>query len=218
METIGTFIVSGLLVMTTDTNHILEKILSLYSRLGIRSITMDDISRELGMSKKTLYQLFSDKNELVSRVLELEMELNKDYMEEDRESDANSIDELIQVNQKIHSIVSSHNPAFYFDLKKYYPMDFRKWMNDRRERMYELLIKNMRRGKSEGLYRSDLDEEVIARLYMARMEMLYEHEITAEEATFSTHFIREIFLYHLHGICNPEGLQYLAKHKESIHL
>jgi AcrR family transcriptional regulator len=178
---------------------------------------MDDISRELGISKKTLYQHVEDKKDLVGRVLELEMELTLQFMEEGCSPEQNSIDELILVNQKIHSIVSSHNPAFYYDLKKYYPAVFSKWMNDRRKSMYRMLVRNLQRGKSEDLYRGNLNEEAIARLYTTLIEVIYEHEITSEESALSTHFIREIFLYHLHGICNQKGLDYLVKQKENIY-
>jgi AcrR family transcriptional regulator len=194
----------------------LGNILALYSKYGIRSITMDDLSRELGVSKKTIYQHVKDKTELVSLTLDLEMKLNREFMEESRGGSLNAIEELIQVNRKIHAMVSSHNPAFYYDLKKYYPSIFRTWMDDRRQRMYKMLVDNITRGKSEDLYRDDLDEEVIARLHMAIMEMLYENELLTKADLASAHFLREILVYHLHGICKEEGLDYLKTRKELV--
>jgi len=120
------------------------------------------------------------------------------------------------VNDQIHSTMSSHNPTFYYDLRKYVPDVFKRWMEHRRRTMYDLIIQNMRKGKKEGLYRSDLDEHIIARLYMARMEMLSDNEIIKDQESVSLKFIREIFIYHLHGICNAEGLKYLALQKDRI--
>ena len=199
-----------------DTDNMLGSILALFSRYGIRSVTMEDISRELGVSKKTLYQHFSDKNELINRIIDYEIIQRNQFTENLAGSGYNAIDELIHVNRKIHSSISSHNPTFYFNLKKYYPDVFKRWMEHKRKVMYELIFRNMKQGKEEGLYRSDLDEHIIVRLYMARMEMLNDNEIIGNEETVSHKFIREIFIYHLHGICNMEGLDYLAQQKERI--
>ena len=200
-------------------NHMddmLGNVLALFSRYGIRSVTMDDISRELGVSKKTLYQQVSDKNDLINRVIDHEMILRGETMDKLANTYTNAIDELIQVNGQIHSTMSSHNPTFYYDLRKYAPDVFKRWMEHRRRTMYDLIIQNMRKGKKEGLYRSDLDEHIIARLYMARMEMLSDNEIIKDQESVSLKFIREIFIYHLHGICNAEGLKYLALQKDRI--
>lgn len=194
--------------------ELLGNVLAMFSRYGIRSVTMDDISRELGVSKKTLYQHVADKNDLIDRVIELELVQKRSFMEELNGSTANAIDQLIQVNRQIHSTLSSHNPTFYYDLKKYYPEIFRKWMDARRKRMFELITSNMNKGKQEGLYRKNLNENVIARLYLARMEMLNDNEIILEEESDSVDFIREIFIYHLHGICNATGLKYLESQSE----
>ena len=197
-------------------DDMLGNVLAMFSWYGIRSVTMDDISRELGVSKKTLYQQFSDKDDLINRVIDYEMILRSASLDKLASIYTNAIDELIQVNGLIHSTMSSHNPTFYYDLRKYFPDVFKRWMEHRRKGMYDLIIQNMRKGKKEGFYRSELDEHIIVRLYMARMEMLSDNEIIKDQESVSLKFIREIFIYHLHGICNAEGLKYLALQKDRI--
>ncbi len=195
---------------------ILSRSLALYSRLGIKSVTMDDIARELGMSKKTLYQFISDKLELVSQVVDHELQIHSESIHEVRRAGGNAIDELIEANRLIHNIRSVHGPSFYYDLRKYYPELFRRWLGEKRHRLYDTIVSNLLKGKKEGLYRSEMDEHIIARLYVARMEMFTSSEIMDEEELFAGKFIREVFLYHLHGICNENGRKYLSEQIERL--
>mgnify|MGYP006294208511 CR=1 FL=1 len=179
---------------------------------------MDDIARELGMSKKTLYHYISDKTDLVTRVVDHELKIHTGAMEEIRKVGGNAVDELIEANRLVHNIRSVHGPSFYFDLRKYYPELFRHWLEEKRHRLYGTMVENMVKGKKEGLYREEMDEHVIARLYVARMEMFTSSEIIDGEESFSGRFIREVFLYHLHGISNERGKEYLAGQMERLKL
>jgi AcrR family transcriptional regulator len=193
---------------------ILERILSLFTRYGIRSITMDDIARELGISKKTLYQDFEDKNDLINRVIEFDMIQSRKFLEEVHRADLDAIGELYFVNERIHQDRSSYSPTFYYDLKRYYPKTYKKWLDEKRKNMFGLIVGNLQKGKGEGIYRKDIHEHTIGKLYMARMEMLKNHEILDGLLTLSSEFMQEIFAYHLHGICNEDGLKRLAEFKE----
>ena len=199
-----------------DHHTLLEEVLHLYSRYGIRSVTMDDISRELGMSKKTIYRLVKDKEELVNQVLKYESSRSDLVTKRFRKSGANAIDQLIEVNGLMFDARTQHNPTFYYDLKKYHLKSFTKWMDKKRERMYTLLTENMIRGKKEGIYRSDLNHHIIARLYMARMEMLDRTDLIENEEIKSQNFFREILIYHIHGICNDKGLEYFSQNMKKL--
>jgi AcrR family transcriptional regulator len=188
--------------------RILNSALSLYSKYGLKSVTMDDLCRELGISKKTLYQIVVDKNDLISLVLDYERELQQSSMEKLFRSGLNAIDELIHVNRHIHTNQVIHSPTFYFDLKKYYPFFYNDWLEFKRKRMYDMIIRNLEKGISEGLYRKDMDVRVIAKLHMARTEMLHVSDIVNDEEFSTTSFVDEVFQYHIHGICNEAGLAY----------
>ena len=199
-----------------DRNILLGTALNLYSRYGTRSVTMDDISRELGMSKKTIYQLVKDKHDLVTRVVEYETSLSDQMMDRFRKSGINAIDQLIEVNSLIHTARTKHSPTFYYDLKKYHSKIFSGWIKNKRNRMYTLLIQNMIKGKEERLYREDLNHHIIARLYMARMEMFNSTDVLEDNELKSLDFFREILIYHIHGICNSRGLEYFSLNKEQL--
>jgi AcrR family transcriptional regulator len=195
----------------TGTDRILNSALSLYSKYGLKSITMDDLCRELGISKKTLYQHVSDKQDLIRKVIEYEKDMQREAMEKMFRSEMNAIDELMHVNRQIHLSQSIHSPTFYFDLKKYYPSIYNEWVDYKRKKMHDLIIRNLEKGIAEGLFRKDMDAIVISKLHVARVEMLHTSGIIDEDERSMGRFIDEIFKYHIHGICNDEGLKYFRK-------
>lgn len=180
----------------------------MYSKFGIKSITMDDLCRELGISKKTLYQHVEDKNDLIRKVIDYETDMQRKAMETMFQSEMNAIDELMHVNKQIHLSQSIHSPTFYFDLKKYYPSIYNEWVAYKRERLFDLIMRNLHKGINEGLYRQDMDSHIISKLHMARVEMLHASGIIEEDELSTARFIDEIFRYHIHGICNDKGLEY----------
>ncbi len=192
--------------------RILNSALQLYSRYGIKSVTLDDLCRELGMSKKTLYQFITDKKDLIRKVVDFEISIQHKTYEKMVSAEINAIDELLFVNRQIHENQGIHNPVFYYDLRKYYPDIYQNWMKYKRARMFELIHRNLEKGIAEGLYRKDMDAAVISRLHMARAEMMYSSDIIDNKEFSTSHFINEIFRYHIHGICNEDGLTYYKTH------
>jgi len=179
----------------------------MFMRYGIRSITMDDIARELGVSKKTLYHDFEDKNDLIRRVVDFGMIQSRKFLEEVHRSDLNAIEEIILVNVRIHQDRSRYSPTFHYDLKRYYPETYQRWLDEKRQNMLGLIVGNLQKGKREGSYRKEIHETTIGKLYMARMEMLDSNEFIDGQQSLTTEFTQEIFTYHLHGICNEHGLK-----------
>ena len=105
--------------MNLELNNLLEKVSSLYNRYGIRSITMDDVSRELGISKKTLYKFVSDKSDLVEKVMLFELSYKRPNPGDLKKR--NAIEDLFWVNKMINQTIKDTNPSKEFDLQKYYP-------------------------------------------------------------------------------------------------
>jgi len=190
---------------------ILEIVLSQFRRYGIRSITMDDISARLGVSKKTLYTEFTDKLDLINRVIDYDMDQSRKLLQELLGTSPKALEELFLVNRQIHALRACYSPSFYYDLRRYYPETYQRWIKDKRRSMYALITENLRKGKKEGVYRQDIDERVIGQLYMARVEMLDSNEIIVESDSRSSEFMQEVFTYHLHGICNEKGLEILSR-------
>jgi AcrR family transcriptional regulator len=196
--------------------RIIEKAAELYNRVGIKSITMDDVARELGISKKTLYQYVSDKKELVSEVCDYEMGKKRKAFMQIQARNHNAIEEIIEVNKLILHLIKEYNPTKFYDLKKYYPDIYAKMRRDQRENMFRSMIANLRKGKEEGLFREDLDEVVIAKLYISRVEYPLESDLLSPEEFLSPRFIIQSFIYHIHGIANERGLILVKEYMDQI--
>jgi AcrR family transcriptional regulator len=221
VETLFTFIVSLVFLFTfaamnKEFEDILMKVSRLYRKYGIKSVTMDDVAHELGMSKKTLYQFVSDKTELVQMVVEHVRQCNFSAMKKKNGTEHNAIEELIEVSQHVNSLMKDHSPSYEYDLKKYYPDIYRNLMSARRKLMYESMISNIRKGKKEGIYRKELDEKIIAKLHLLRIENLQTTEIFNEEEMHSQKFFREVFVYHIHGLATDKGLKVLRENIDKV--
>lgn len=193
-------------------SEILIKVAALFRKYGIKSITMDDISREAGISKKTLYQFVMDKSELVKKVIEFELNRTKDCFGIVCSQGVNAIGELFEVNRFVIEMMKRYSPSFEYDLKKYYPDIYQNVVIARRERMHESVRQNLIRGKKEGIYRKELQEEIITKIQISRLENLYESDPVLSIDDFTTEKIfKEIFIYHIRGIANEKGIEFLEK-------
>ena len=195
--------------MNEELINILERVKCLYQKYGIKSITMDDVSRELGISKKTLYQYVADKTDLVAKVLELDMNQRKCEFENLKNEGKNAIEELIDVHRFVFKRFKDYNPSTEYDLRKYYPDLYRKAAEEKHQKMYEKVLANIKRGKAQGLYRKDLNEEIITKVTVMRSEVSGNIESFTSSELFSPDFFTEIVMYHIRGIANEKGIKFL---------
>jgi AcrR family transcriptional regulator len=203
--------------MEEEFRNILEKVRCLYLKYGIKSITMDDVSRELCISKKTLYQYVTDKSDLVAKVLDLELKRRSYDFNTNGKEFGNAIEELILVNKHVINLLKEYNPSTAYDLKKYYPDLFKKFQEQRLKEMFNWVLNNIKRGKKEGLYRNELDEHIIAKLFVHRNEVLIIESDTFDLNEFTSNkFISEMIIYHIRGIATEKGIEVLNKNQNNI--
>ena len=143
----------------------LNKIHDIFLERGFRNVSMDDICRELGISKKTIYQHVNNKQELIQMVLQNEKQkiFNKILIiKEDR---FNAIDILLKVSKITIEKHFRFNPMHSFELKKYYPSIFQEFLKEKQILITEFIKKNLEQGINEGLYRQEIDMDIVSRLY-----------------------------------------------------
>jgi len=191
--------------------NILLKVRELYVKYGIKSITMDDVARELSISKKTLYQYVTDKDDLVGKFIENEIELRFEQIYKCFKIGFNAIEELFEISFFMNRMMRDQNPTTEYDLRKYYPHHFQKTVKARREGMYKYILQNLKKGKEEGLYRDDMDVEIIAKLYLSRSENTHFSELFTNEEFTSVRLFIEILTYHIRGIATEKGIIVLEK-------
>jgi len=186
----------------------------MFGKFGIRSMTMDDISRQLGISKKTLYQHVEDKADLVNRVIDLDIGMARDLADGLDSPDTNAIASLIAINEQILRQRRYLSPTFRYDLRKYYPEAYRHWTGEKRRFLERIIVANMDRGKAEDLYRKELEGSVIADLYISYVSRMEIEDPIESQGELSDDELREIFIYHLHGICSRSGIEYLKQNTD----
>ncbi len=197
--------------METKIANILDKVFEMYNRYGIKSVTMDDVASMLGMSKKTIYQYVTDKKDLVEKVIERLIE-KKDCLQKDVYGKGlNAIEEIFELANIMNDHVKNYNPAMDYDLKKYYPALHQKISSIRREKMYNSVTANLKKGIKSGIYRKEMDVDVIAKVFVSRVELSLDNPLFLPEEITSAKVFKEMMTYHLHGICNLEGLKILKE-------
>ncbi|HQH19038.1 MAG TPA: TetR/AcrR family transcriptional regulator [Bacteroidales bacterium] len=192
-------------------DEIIVSISTLFMKYGIKSVSMDDVSRELGISKKTLYQYFKDKDELVTKVVEHHAELLSGEMFKMVSENANAIEQLLQVSKFVSQYLKNINPSVTYDLKKYYPQIWKNVNLNNRDYIFNQIKQNMINGIKEGLYRSDINIDIITHFYLFRMEMSQTYEMIVENKYSYEEIFNTSFNYHIRGIANKKGLEYLEK-------
>jgi AcrR family transcriptional regulator len=196
--------------------QIITSVNRMFLRYGLKSVTMDDIARELGMSKKTLYVYFRDKNDMVVKTLRYFMEEHQCKLDVIYDDKSNAIDESFEIFKMVMEDMHEVKPKIFFDLKKYYPDGWKIYENFRTTHIPALVEENLKKGISEGLYRSDLNTRIISLAYGHLIHSIFENDYFPEkEFDFKTLYV-DIFHYHIHGISSQKGLDYLNEKMKKI--
>jgi TetR/AcrR family transcriptional regulator, cholesterol catabolism regulator len=198
-----------------ERKRILETASELFMTHGIKSVSMDDLASELGISKKTIYQHVADKKDLVWCVFETGAEEKNHRIETEKKKTKNAVEELFIVNLMLNEMMQDHSPACERDLKKYYPDLYEIFYEQQKKAMYDAIKKNLQRGKKEGVYRENLNEEIIARLQVFLLEGMNQEEPDPKEL-HAGGFFNVIFDYHIRAIVNKKGLVIYEKLIQNI--
>jgi TetR/AcrR family transcriptional regulator, cholesterol catabolism regulator len=184
--------------------------------LGIKSVTMDDVSKELGISKKTLYQHFENKYQLVEAVITTHVEREKACIDEIAEGAKDALEEMVKIGVLLASTIEDVSPSTLFDLQKYYFKTWKILMKNQDERIVNSIIQNIEKGIAGGYYREDVNAEVIARIYAKATYMIVD-EIANPNSQFTRkEMIWELHNYHIHAIATSKGLKLWKKYNSKI--
>lgn len=192
--------------------EILDQIALMFLNYGIRSITMDDISSELGISKKTLYQHVVNKEDLIRKVISNEILKRSNEVRGILRSNCNVIEQMIEIQKIVFHFAKIYSNAIEFDLKRYYPAIYRELYEKYGYLLEKLFARNIRKGKKEGFYRIDLNESIIAKMYASRILTIPQNKIMSVDDFTSEEYMHEMILYHLRALLNKESIPVLDKY------
>ena len=189
----------------------------LFCQYGFKSVTMDDIAKNLGVSKKTIYQNFKDKNELINilirdRIVSQDLQMHKCFLESE-----NAVQELYLSMQDMDYFLATMNPMLFYDLQKYHQEAWRKFMAFKEEEIGKTILNNLERGKREGFYREEINTEIITRARLDQVDLVFTQNGHYDTNKYSLSSIMvEITRLFLFGICNKDGRKLIHKYDAEL--
>ena len=195
--------------------RIIDQAKSLFMRLGIRSVSMDDICSQLGISKKTIYQHFKDKDELVDLVLQAEIAVMQKETIGCCLPSKDAIDEIFNTMQLITKQLGNMNPVILVDLHKYHFTSFQQFMQHKNTFLMEIISQNLRRGIVEGYYREDLQVEILAKYRLESMMLAFNMDIFPTSRYNLAEVSIAIIENFLYGLATEKGFKLIEAYKQN---
>jgi TetR/AcrR family transcriptional regulator, cholesterol catabolism regulator len=196
--------------------EILEKTVELFAEFGIRNLNMDDISRSLGISKKTLYQYVKSKEDLIEKLFYYDDFKMDAQFAKIKAENLNAIEILIRVSLTVFEELGKLDSKIKFELKKYYESIFNQFMIRKQNHIFNLISQNIEKGITEGLYRADLSIDLVSGLYVRNLVLMHNKDYCFDEKITFIQVFEVMFENHIRAISNAEGLAYFEKRKSEI--
>lgn len=200
-----------------EENEAREKILkgaeTLFMRYGVRSISMDDIARHLAVSKKTLYQHFTDKDDMITQISKIHLERNIEEMDTCSNTASNAIDELGKISVCLKKDMEEINPSLLFDLQKYHPKAWSVWIEFKHKFIRESVVKNLNKGIEEGYFRPEINVDIMAALRIQIVEDVFNESIFPKEKFNLAEAQMQVFDHFVYGLCTEKGRKLYQKLK-----
>ncbi len=195
-------------------DRIKQKADELYRRYGIKTVTMDEIANQLGVSKKTIYQSFSDKNELVDAVIVDILKYNKDCCQGYKLNSQNAIHEVFQALEMLQVMFDNMNPAILHDIERNHLATYKKFKEFKYKYLFEIVKDNIERGKKEELYRPEVNTDVVAKVRLETMMMPFNEQLFPKNKFSLVTLQQQLIEYFLFGIASLKGYRLIVKYQK----
>lgn len=197
-------------------NKIIKGAEDLFTKYGVRSISMDDIARHLSVSKKTLYQHFADKEDIVTLACKTHLDRHTKEFDEIKDNAKNAIEELANLSVCLKKNMQDMNPSLLFDLKKYHPKAWSVWLEHKNKFIRDSVVRNIKQGIEEGYYRPEINGEVIASIRLELVQLAFDEDIFPREKFRLSEVQMEIFDHFVYGLVTEKGRKLYQKYKEKV--
>ncbi|MEQ8245869.1 TetR/AcrR family transcriptional regulator [Fulvivirga sp.] len=187
----------------------------LFKKYGIRSVSMDDIARHLSISKKTIYQYYKDKDEIVSLSLKKHLEYEKQEYDQIFNNTNNAIEELVNVSKCMRQDFRDMKPSLIFDMQKYHPNAWKIWLSFKNEYIKNQVMENLKRGMAEGYFREDINPDILARLRVELVQLAFDEDVFPADQYNLRDLQLQFFNHFVHGIVTEKGRKLYQKHINS---
>ena len=193
--------------------RIIEEALNLFMKYGIRNITMDDLAKHLGISKRTIYERFKDKDSLLLQCVKSLSNEQKCLIDQIIKESSHVIDSIYRIIGEKSTLMRNLNPLFMEDLRKYHPSIFRlihqQYELEDNSLTEQLLIK----GKEEGIFLPEINTSLVTRFMQEMFRLFGDNEVFPYEHYARTEMFDNIFLTFIRGLCTANGIKILESYK-----
>ncbi|MCB0489766.1 MAG: TetR/AcrR family transcriptional regulator [Cyclobacteriaceae bacterium] len=201
----------------TDTkSKILRGATELFLRYGIRSVSMDNIANHLGVSKKTLYQFFKDKNEMVFSVTEAHLLRDREELDQIAKEAKNAVEEMVKLSACLRQNFRNMNPSLLFDLQKYHHDAWNLWIQYKNELIRSQIVRSINQGKEEGYFRAEINTDIISILRLETIQLPFDPAVFPKDRYELTDVQMQIFEHFLYGLFTEKGKKLYEKYKQKI--
>ena len=194
--------------------RIIQTAHDLFMQLGIKAVSMDDIASKLGMGKKTLYVHFSDKESIVIEVVQDVLGKSRKICESGTQNSQDALHELMLSLEHMYELFRHMNPSLLFDLYKYYPKAYLLFKKHKEEFLLNMIRTNLKRGVKEGLYRPELDINVVAKFRLESITIPFHPEFLHGLNNNLADVAKEIAQHFIYGIITAKGIKLLTKYTD----
>ena len=185
--------------------EILKKTFDLIMKYGIKSVSMDDISKSIGISKKTIYQYFENKRALIAEVIDNHIEEDERDIKTIISNSQNAIYEIVDIAKHVLSFLKGMSPSMIFDTRKYYPKQWEKVESRHFSFIRDIIKSNIERGQKEGLYNRDLNPDIVARLYVKQSLAIVDETTFPPNEYNAGELYKTLVTYHIRGLMTNKG-------------
>ncbi len=193
--------------------RILDKAFSLFRQFGTRSITMDDIALKMGLSKKTLYAHFTDKDDLVFQSVSRFIHHIHQECLANKQRSKDAIDEMFLVMEMIDKRLRNINPVIMLDLQKYHAKAFQAFLDYQQQDLAAMITENLERGIHDGLYRPDLNIKILVNYRIQGCTASFQPENFPGEHDMDK--VQKVLLENfLYGVASSKGYKLIEKYKQ----
>lgn len=197
-------------------SKILKGAESLFMKYGVRSISMDDIARHLSVSKKTLYQHFEDKEDIVTICCQSHIEgVSREFQEIEHVAE-NAIEELAKISLCLKQNSEEMNPTLLFDLQKYHPKAWSVWLDHKNKFIRESVVRNLKQGIEEGYFRPEIKVEIIAAMRLELVQLAFDDQLFPPSKFKVAEVQMQIFDHFVYGLVTEKGRKLYQKYKETL--
>jgi AcrR family transcriptional regulator len=195
-------------------SRIIEGARDLFYKHGTKSVTMDDIAKHLSMSKKTIYQHFSDKDSIIYKCCSIELEKQECSFNEITDQSEDAISEMMGLMKNMGNMFSEITPNLFYDLQKHHASTWKMMSDFKEKKILKMVEENLLKGIREGLYRSDIDIQVLPRLRMYQVDMGFNPDLFPPSKFIVKNVQLAMLDHFMHGITTLKGHKLINKYKK----